>query len=754
MKKIRFIQLAMLISMALVSVIGSEASWFTAIPLENSASDSDKLAEKHFGKAIGLLKQENYQEAIEEYNKVIKLLPDSLIAQNAQYWIGQTYFRMGELNKALSVFGKLIKDYPGSAIIPVTQLMIARVQQAKESKKLQAKKNASLDKKVIVDPKTGAKYTKIGAISGKRDVATYSRFSLSPNGKFLLHESIVIPLKGEEPFDLVDTEAWRGVWSPDGKKVAFYSGKAICVIPVSPETGRPAGPAKEILEGKYEFQAPVSWAPDSERVVFMKRDEKTQGDIWTLSIKDGTLRQITNDPEVEFNPSWSSDGKTIAYNWGDSEIRVISAEGGKSRKIADIKYSRYISWSPDGKWLLYRSSTRRGKLHLVRLSDEYEFDIDLPKEVGDFFSWSPDGKKMFFYNKSYDYTNVLKVVSASGGPSFQLGRELKLMPYTQFWSPDSKMIITEGLTQEPINSGVWIIPLAGAEAIPLKLDVSFKGKLHSLSLSPDRKRGLFSVERADGKEDLYVIPISLKEARSTGPPVLVFSEWDCWHGLENWSWSSDGKKLAVIHKGDLWVASAEKDRPVQITKTSENEILPEWSPVGEMIVYVVEVEQGKMNLQVISASGGKPTKILDNCAHWSHAWSPDGKELFAESNGIILAIPIDGRKARKILDLKEQGVADGAGGLCWLPDGKHIAFRSRKMGRSQPSRIFIVPAKGGKVIELASDDDGWKDWIYPSPDGKWISYNTEDYVKTRPEGTIWEVDVEELLKGVKKQKEK
>jgi Tol biopolymer transport system component len=752
MKKISFLPLAICISIALVLVVASEAGWFTGLRLANSALGSDKLAEKHFGKAIGLLKQENYQEAITEYNKVIKLLPGSLIAQDAQYWIGQTYLRMGELDKASSIFEKLIKDHPRSAIIPVTQLMIARVQKAKESKKLQARRDAALDKKVIVDPKTGAKYTKIGALSGKKDVATYSKLHLSPNGKFLLHDCTVIPLKGEEPFNLVDTEAWRGVWSPDGKKVAFYSGGVISIIPVSPETGRPTGPPKKLLKGKYKFGAKVSWAPDSERIAFMRRDEKIQGDIWTLSLKDGTLKKVTDDPEVEMNPTWSPDGKTIAYNRGDSEIRAIPAEGGKSRKIADVEVGRKISWSPDGKWLFYRGYTERRKRHLISFTDEYEFDIDLPGEVGDFFSWSSDGKKMLFYRPSYDYTNVLKVVSVSGGPSFQLGRKLKLMPYTQFWSPDSKMIITDGLTPKPVNSGVWIIPLAGAEAIPLKLDVSLQGKLRSLALSPDRERGLFSVERSDGKEDLYVIPVSLKEARSTGPPVLVFSEWDCWHGHENWSWSADGKKLAVVHKGDLWVASAEKGRPVQITKTSESEILPEWSPVGEMIVYVVEVEHGKMNLHVISASGGEPTKILDNCGYWSHAWSPGGKEIVAESEGMILAIPIGGGKSRQIIDLEEQGV-DGGRGLCWLPDGKHLAFIGKKGGK-EPTRIFVVPAKGGNVIELASDDDDWKDWIYPSPDGKWISYNAEGYVKTRPEGIIWEADVEDLLRGVKKQQKK
>lgn len=753
MKKISFLPLAICISIALVLVIGSEAGWLTVLPLTNSALDSDKLAEKHFGKAIGLLKQENYQEAIEEYKEVIKLLPDSLIAQDAQYWIGQTYLRMGELDKASSIFEKLIKDHPGSAIIPVTQLMIARVQQAKENKKLQAKRNAALDKKVIIDPKTGAKYTKAWVLTGKKDVIdTPNMLKLSPNGKFLLDNNIVIPLKGEEPFDLVDTGGLRGTWSPDGKKVAFYSGDAICVIPVSAETGRPTGPVKKLLDGKYRFQHHVSWSPDSERIVFHRMNDNPTGDIWTLSLKDGAMTRITDSPIAEFCPKWSPDSKTIAYIGKGSEIWVVSAKGGKPRKIIDLGgWGSLLCWSPDSKLIIF---TKGRNLHLFRLADERVFEIDRPDEVGGFFSLSTDGKKMLFYRSSYDFSNVLKVVSASGGPSFQLGRELKLSPYTHFWSPDSKMIITEGVTKKANDSGLWVIPLAGSEAFPLKLEAVVKGKVHPLALSPDRERLLFSVDQGDGKENLYFIPISLKEARSTGPPVLVFSEWDCWHGLENWSWSSDGKKLALIHKGDVWIKPVEKGKPVQITKTPGDEILPEWSPAGEMIVYVVQIEQIKKIIYVIPGSGGEPTKILDNCDYWSHAWSPDGKELFAESKGMILAIPIDGNKSRKILDLEEQGIVDGARGLCWLPDGKHLAFISKKKGVREPTRIFVVPVEGGKVTELASDDDDWKDWIYPSPDGKWISYNAEGYVKIRPQGSIWEVDIKELLRGVKKQQEK
>jgi Tol biopolymer transport system component len=175
--------------------------------------------------------------------------------------------------------------------------------------------------------------------------------------------------------------------------------------------------------------------------------------------------------------------------------------------------------------------------------------------------------------------------------------------------------------------------------------------------------------------------------------------------------------------------------------------LPEWSPDGKKIVYVVALENGIQHLHVISASGGETTRILDECAYWSHAWSPNSEEIVAESEGKILAIPIDGGKTRTILDLREHGL-NGARGLCWLPDGKHLAFVSEK-GKKELIRIFIVPTRGGDVLELASDDDDWKDWIYPSPDGNWISYNAEGYVKIRPQGTIWEVSVKDLLSGAK-----
>jgi len=183
---------------------------------------------------------------------------------------------------------------------------------------------SSSDKAVIVDPETGIEYARIKTFMGKRDVITTIGgpllLRLSPNGKFLLWGNLVLPMDGGDPFDLVDTHGWSA-WSPDGEKVVLRLDGAAWVIPVSPETGRSTGPARKLPGGEY-WSHRFSWSPDSERIAFERTEREHHGEIWIISVRDGALTQITDDPIWEGHPEWSPDGKTIAYRRG-YEIQVI-----------------------------------------------------------------------------------------------------------------------------------------------------------------------------------------------------------------------------------------------------------------------------------------------------------------------------------------------------------------------------------------------------------------------------------------------
>jgi len=732
---------------------------------------ADNEAEQHFEKANDLLKRMDYQGAIAEYSEVINLSSGSKVAQDAQYWIGQSHFRAGQFDAAQATFAKLIEQYPSSAIIPVTKLMVERVERAKKDEAKRRIRSNTTDKGYIIDPKTGLKYVKTRTFAGTSNVFRHG-LNLSPNGKFLLRGTLVIPLDGGDSFKLVDMPVFNSSWSPDAEKVAFYSLGAIWVIPVSPETSRPTGPAKKLLDGgtygRYSGWVNPSWSPDSEKIVFRRSDiENKEGrpglGIWTLSVGDGVLTQIT---DKGMDPIWSPDGKTIAYkrrgeNPAILETYLVPAEGGTPRKM-NIEQGRLLSWtfSLDSEWLVYMLDT---KLQLFHIADERVIDIFPPEDVGMFYFWSSDGKKLLFCRKSYDYKEALRVVSSSGGPSIELGGQLKLIPYDRFWSPDSKMIVVEG-TDKDSHYQFWGIPLAGGDPYPLKLDVSITGEPDPISMSPDCRKLLFSVRQSDNTENFYAAPVSLEDACNTGPAVMAFSGFvrkQNYRITGSFSWSPDGLKLAIKHKGDIWIASTEGDEPIRITSTPEDEDGAQWSPNGKMIAYSISYSGKKQALRVISITGAETTKILDIPGDYDFTWSPDSKELalicsapgfgkkeasFFRSEGMISVISISDGKIRKFLDLKEQSM-DQAWGMNWSPDGQNLGLVGWKAAGDPRYQILIVSAETGKVTGIAPDDGAY-DGISWSPDGKWISYDSAGSVKVRPEATMWEADFREIVKKV------
>ncbi len=271
---------------------------------------ASETTDEHFDKARELLSTASYEEAAEEFRTVAKLTPHgSEMAQNATYWVGQCYFRMGEYDEALSTFDQIIKDDPGSALVPVTRLMIAQVQQEKENAELRERIDSASDNGTIIDPETGLEYTRINTIKGRNDVIKSNGwFNLSPNGDFLVWDDRVVPLDDGEPFKVTDMPVLSSSLSPDGTKLVFYSGGAIWMLPVSPKTGQPTGSAEKLLDGNYWYLRRVDWSPDSEKIVFERKDEEFSGDIYILSIKDRALTCVTNHPVWEGSPIWSPDG--------------------------------------------------------------------------------------------------------------------------------------------------------------------------------------------------------------------------------------------------------------------------------------------------------------------------------------------------------------------------------------------------------------------------------------------------------------
>ena len=207
----------------------------------------------------------------------------------------------------------------------------------------------------------------------------YDAFSCwSPDGKRIAFASnrtgnmdvYTVNLDGSEMTKLTNNSAddVKPQWSPDGKKVAFQTtrhGKMDIYVMSSDgsnETRLTNNPATDIC---------LSWSPDGRKIAFAsKRDdgnsEKFYGnsEIYIMNSDGSNQTRLTNNPSTDMAPSWSPDGKKIAFyslrndvppekdersSWYEmnAEIYVMNADGSEQINITNnLAYDGYPSWSP------------------------------------------------------------------------------------------------------------------------------------------------------------------------------------------------------------------------------------------------------------------------------------------------------------------------------------------------------------------------------------------------------------------------
>ena len=117
---------------------------------------------------------------------------------------------------------------------------------------------------------------------------------------------------------------------------------------------------------------PEVWSPDGKKIVYYS-DENGNSDIYTIKT-DGTGKtQLTSDSAKDYSPIFSPDGKKIVYvsdKSGNEDIWVMDADGkNKVQLTTDSAKDSYPEWSPDGKKIAFYSE-RAGDRGLYTLTLE------------------------------------------------------------------------------------------------------------------------------------------------------------------------------------------------------------------------------------------------------------------------------------------------------------------------------------------------------------------------------------------------
>jgi dipeptidyl aminopeptidase/acylaminoacyl peptidase len=326
-------------------------------------------------------------------------------------------------------------------------------------------------------------------------------------------------------------------------------------------------------------------------VVNRDRPGRPFGQVWVLDVASGNSKRLGSESESGDNPRWSPDSRKIAYVRdlnGKAELVVMGADGSTPEALAPMQWTNgplpstgeIISWAPDGKQLVFVSSTpgpetaaatgdplvftrylykptasegvapfsdnRRTHLFIADLANHkvrqvtdgtyYEHSVD----------WSPRGDEILFISNhepdpdmSFNYDMFALRVSdhSTRRITFTKGAE-----YFGRWSPDGTKIAFQG-TKRPLTSSettmedthIWIMNADGSnrQEIGAKLD----NRQNAPMWAADGRSVYLTVEER-GNVPLYRIDVSGAQPRAEvviGGAIHIGS-W----GSPGWSLGKDG----------------------------------------------------------------------------------------------------------------------------------------------------------------------------------------------------------------------
>lgn len=242
------------------------------------------------------------------------------------------------------------------------------------------------------------------ALVEKPDKEVHPRWS--PDGSTIVYEAYyggnrdiyTIPLTGGEPTRMTFDERadFSPCWSPDGKEIVFTSNRGGTVDLWVIKADATEEPRRLTTGGGAEENA--TFSPDGKWIAF-----ESLSKIWKMPAGGGDAIQVTKGVERHTFPSWSPDGKEIAFtvytSAGGRQIWAVNVATGAVRKlISDKGWSYGERWAPNGKVLVF---VRRGappeRNHDLWICSAEEGELtqitmDAAPDLDP--AWSPDGHEI------------------------------------------------------------------------------------------------------------------------------------------------------------------------------------------------------------------------------------------------------------------------------------------------------------------------------------------------------------------------
>lgn len=348
--------------------------------------------------------------------------------------------------------------------------------------------------------------------------------------------------------------------SPDAKKIAWVVRGEIFAADAK------AGGDGARVTTSVQPEGMPEWAPDSRRLAYTSwKDGKARVHVYDFATR--TERALTAGGD-DINPTWSPDGRTVAFVRGGNELRTIDVTSGTERLVArgvqlgSVPFvpERNFAFSPDGRQLAYLSVGDRGFLnaHVVPVAGGEAQQVSfLANAFGGTISWSPDQRSLYFDNaQRTEDGQVIRVDLVPRAPTFREARFEALFPSDTVTSRDSTAARARGTTpaaaaaaREARENPVRIERdglRRRASALPVNVSAG------GIAVSPDGKL-IAMTGNAAGQSQIWTWPI---DDNATEPPQLrqVTSSPG---GKGSIQWSADSKEIWFLGGGRVQAIGVE-----------------------------------------------------------------------------------------------------------------------------------------------------------------------------------------------------